>query len=198
MSFFAFLILLANYLLITIAPSAPVAELFYDTGFPDDIGVDIWPLLPFSRGTVRITSTDAFQKPQINVNYFSVDMDMKMQIQAGRLVRKLFQTAPLSSLSTGESRPGFNTVPNDSNGGSDQAWESWIRDTYGSVHHPIGTCAMMRKDLGGVVDGRLRLYGSQNVRVVDASILPMQVSAHLSSTLYGVAEKVADMIKNGV
>jgi choline dehydrogenase len=57
---------------------------------------------------------------------------------------------------------------------------------------------MMRQDLGGVVDGRLKLYGAQNVRIVDASVLPLQISAHLSSTLYGVAEKVADFIKNGV
>lgn len=56
---------------------------------------------------------------------------------------------------------------------------------------------MMRQDLGGVVDGRLKLYGAQNIRIVDASILPLQISAHLSSTLYGVAEKAADLIKNG-
>jgi len=57
---------------------------------------------------------------------------------------------------------------------------------------------MMRRDWGGVVDGKLRVYDTTNVRVVDASVLPLQVSAHLSSTLYGVAEKAADIIKSGV
>jgi choline dehydrogenase len=57
---------------------------------------------------------------------------------------------------------------------------------------------MMRQNLCGIVDGRLKLYGAQNVRIVDASVMPMQISAHLSSTLYGIAEKVADFIKNGI
>ena len=53
----------------------------------------------------------------------------------------------------------------------------------------------MRRSLGGVVNARLKVYDTLNLRVVDASVLPMQMSAHLSSTLYGVAEKAADMIK---
>jgi choline dehydrogenase-like flavoprotein len=130
-------------------------------------------------------------------------MDLKIQIQAGRIVRKLFQQSPLSTINTGETIPGFKDVPpgNDGNGGntgSQSDWEIWVKKKFAPVSHPIATCAMMRKDLGGVVDGRLRVYGSQNVRVVDASIVPMQLSAHLSSTLYGVAEKAADMIKNKV
>lgn len=57
---------------------------------------------------------------------------------------------------------------------------------------------MMDRALGGVVDGTLRVYDTTNLRVVDASILPLQISAHLSSTLYGVAEKAADIIKAGL
>jgi choline dehydrogenase-like flavoprotein len=64
-----------------------------------------------------------------------------------------------------------------------------------SNSHPLGTASMISKDLGGVVDSRLKVYGTNNVRVVDASVMPFQVSGHLTSTLYVVAEKASDMIK---
>lgn len=62
-------------------------------------------------------------------------------------------------------------------------------------HHPIGTASMMSRELGGVVSPKLKVYGTKNVRVVDASILPLQFSGHLTATLYAVAERAAEIIK---
>lgn len=56
---------------------------------------------------------------------------------------------------------------------------------------------MMPRSMGGVVDSSLMVYDTKNVRVVDASILPFQVCGHLTSTIYAVAERTADLIKNG-
>ncbi|KAJ7138960.1 hypothetical protein C8R46DRAFT_1361513 [Mycena filopes] len=174
--------------------NAPVVELFFDSGFPNDLGIVLWQLLPFSRGSVKITSTDPFTYPTIKVNYFSVAMDLDVQVAGARLARRILTAAPLSSLSTGETVPG-SAVPDNAARGTDAAWQQWIKNGFASVAHPIGTAAMMRRDLGGVVDAQLRVYDTSNVRVVDASVVPLQVSAHLSSTLYGVAEKAADLIK---
>ncbi|OBZ79543.1 Glucose oxidase [Grifola frondosa] len=180
--------------------NAPVVELFYNTGIPDDISIVMWPLLPFSRGTVTIKSNNPFDKPVVQVNYFNVDFDLSLQVAGCRLCRTVFRSAPTSSLSVGETFPGFTLVPDNGDGGSDADWESWILTPganvgFQSVAHPIGSAAMMRRDVGGVVDAQLRVYDTANLRVVDASVLPLQVSAHLSSTLYGVAEKAADLIK---
>ena len=74
--------------------------------------------------------------------------------------------------SKGETIPGLATVPNDGSGGSDADWTKWIRKSFGAVSHPIGTAAMMRRSLGGVVDAHLKVYDTANVRVVDASGSP--------------------------
>ena len=63
-------------------------------------------------------------------------------------------------------------------------------------YHPLGSASMMARNLGGVVDPQLRVYGTNNVRVVDASVLPMQISGHLTSTLYAIAERAADIIQS--
>ena len=158
----------------------------------------MWSLLPFSRGNVTITDASIFTKPTVNVNWLNVDFDLAVQIAGSRLARRVLNNAAFDSILSGEIVPGTGIVPDDGHGGSDESWREWIQDSFTSVSHPIGTAAMMQRELGGVVDGRLRVYDTTNLRVVDASVLPIQVSAHLQSAVYGIAEKAADIIKSGV
>lgn len=153
----------------------------------------MWQMLPFSRGTVNIVNTDPFTYPTVDPRYFAADVDMQIQVAGARMSRKIFQSAPLRSLVTDENAPGFDTVPDTAEGGAESQWRQWIRDGFASVHHPIATCSMMKREFGGVVGSDLKVYGTSNLRVVDASVLPMQLSAHLSASLYGLAENAADM-----
>lgn len=91
-----------------------------------------------------------------------------------------------------EITPGYDTVPLNA---TDGQWADWLRSSNGGCLHPLGTAAMMARELGGVVNSRLRVYGTSNVRVCDASVVPLQVSGHLGSTVYAVAEKASDLIK---
>ncbi|EAQ87094.1 hypothetical protein CHGG_03713 [Chaetomium globosum CBS 148.51] len=70
---------------------------------------------------------------------------------------------------------------------TDAQWQRYLRDT--------GTAAMMSRALGGFVAPELRVDGTANVRVVDASVVPLQVSGHLTASLYGLAERASDIIK---
>jgi choline dehydrogenase-like flavoprotein len=64
-----------------------------------------------------------------------------------------------------------------------------------SMYHVSGSCAMMPREDGGVVDSHLRVYGSANIRVVDASIFPLVPRGNIQATVFAVAEKAADIIK---
>ena len=56
---------------------------------------------------------------------------------------------------------------------------------------------MMPRAMGGVVDPELRVHGCRNLRVCDASIIPMTPRTNLQATVYAVAEKAADLIRYG-
>lgn len=63
--------------------------------------------------------------------------------------------------------------------------------TLSSWQHPVGSLAMLPRELVGVVDSRLCVYGVKGLRVVDASMMPIIPASHTSSTVYAVAEKVS-------
>ncbi|KAI9060841.1 GMC oxidoreductase [Trametes sanguinea] len=138
-----------------------------------------------SRGTVHITSPDPTAYPAIDPNYFSkpVDLDMLLAVLKFAL-EKVYRTAPLSDVVRRQVAPTLEECA------SDESLQEYIRDNCSCVFHPVGTAAMMPREDGGVVDPQLRVYGTANVRVVDASVIPIQLSAHTQATVYAIAEKV--------
>ncbi|PWN46994.1 alcohol oxidase [Violaceomyces palustris] len=176
------------------------AEIFYTSkigqnGEPDEIGVDLWNLIILARGTIHIRSTDPWDKPIIEPHYFGHPLDLQLQTLAAKQVRDVHATAPLDQASGLETLPGLSTLPANA---SFEDWEDWVKQTFTSVWHPIATCSMMKQELGGCVDSHGKVYGVDNVRVIDASVLPVQLSAHLSGSLYGIAEKLSESIKAGL
>ncbi|KAH9889211.1 GMC oxidoreductase [Xylariomycetidae sp. FL2044] len=175
----------------------PIAEvlIYQKEGVWDN---EYWGLLPFARGSVHIGSGSASSTTAadalINPNYFMLDWDVTQQAGAARFIRRMYGTAPFSAEAGTETAPGLEAVGADAD---DEEWGAWLKKNYRSNFHPVSTAAMMPREVGGVVDGDLRVYGTANVRVVDASVLPFQVCGHLTSTLYAVAERASDLIKGG-
>lgn len=142
---------------------------------------------PLSRGSVKIHTTNAFAKPHIDPGYLSQNMDLTILRQGFKLIRKIVDQSPLKDLIDYEENPGSNVQSNDQ-------WEDWIRQNAGTEYHPTGTCSMLPRNEGGVVDQNLKVYGTSNLRVVDASVPPISFSAHLMSITYGIAEVAAELI----
>jgi choline dehydrogenase len=105
-----------------------------------------------------------------------------------KLARKAGETSPLRESLIKETAPGPKVQ-------SDEDWLQWLREEASTEFHPSSTCAMLPKNQGGVVDANLLVYGLANVRVADASIIPISLSTHLMSSTYGVAEQASDIIR---
>ncbi|KAF7620948.1 hypothetical protein F9C07_2105688 [Aspergillus flavus] len=73
--------------------------------------------------------------------------------------------------------------------------KQYLRDTATTTYHPCGTAAMLPREQGGAVDEKLRVHGTTNLRVCEASILPLITVGNIMSTVYAVAERAAEIIK---
>jgi len=57
---------------------------------------------------------------------------------------------------------------------------------------------MRPREQGGVVDASLKVYGTQNLRVGDISMMPLHINAHTQTSAYAIAEQLADLIKSNL
>ncbi|KAI9146980.1 putative GMC oxidoreductase [Paramyrothecium foliicola] len=143
---------------------------------------------PLSRGTVHINTTNPLGKPIIDPRYLDNEHDIQAMVELAKLNRRIALSEPLRSAWVSEYEPGLEAVQ------TDAQWRDFVLNTTLSIFHPIGTAAMLPKKDGGVVDPLLKVYGTSNLRIVDASIIPVQLSAHPQTAIYGIAEIAADII----
>ncbi|KAF8827237.1 hypothetical protein HHX47_DHR5000919 [Lentinula edodes] len=168
----------------------PLIEIFYTPG-PTSINVWAQSVLPLSRGTIRINTTDPSVDPIADAQYLTTEVDMIVAVAAARKVSSIAVTPPFSDLLI-ENALAEAGVPQV--GAADEEVGQWVLSTYTPGTHPIGSNSMMPKELGGVVSPELLVYGTTNLRIADASIIPLSVFPHTTLGLYGVAEKAAEMI----
>ncbi|RFU24646.1 hypothetical protein B7463_g11689, partial [Scytalidium lignicola] len=146
---------------------------------------------PFSRGTVHIRSKNVNDHPVIDPAYLSHPLDLEILEKGMRHLKKVVQTEPLTS----KLKDRGNVVMPGNEYFASGNWTAQVKQNLGTQWHPIGTCAMLPRADRGVVDHNLKVYGVQNLRVVDASIFPLHVQGNICSLVYAVAERAADLIK---
>ena len=184
----------------------------YYQGVPGKRYATMWTVLqyPFSKGSVHIPAKTDGQAPTsetppvIDPQYYAGpggQLDFLMMVAAQKFADTICATTPLSNIIRSRVFPPSN--PHEDTDHGEEDFAPFVRDATVTDWHPVGTCAMGGDshapthnlvDNGFVVDGRLRVYGVRGLRVVDASVMPLQISAHLQSTVYAIGEKGASMI----
>ncbi|KAI9066178.1 GMC oxidoreductase [Trametes sanguinea] len=138
---------------------------------------------PSSRGSVHLNSSNPLAAPTIDFRLASSDFDKQVLIQTVKYLQKVGTQSPFSDIIVAQTNPDPNTQ-------SDEELLQYINFASSIGDHAIGTAAMAPKDQGGVVDHTLTVYGTCNLRVVDASVIPLHIAAHTQATVYAIAEKV--------
>ena len=152
-------------------------------------------LKPFSRGTITLNASDPLGEPVVDYRLLSNPLDLKLHIRMQQYLRHHFATSPaLAPLKPVELDPGPG-LP------SDEDVASWLvgkGKLSASNAHQVGTAAMAPRELGGVVDGNLRVWGTKGLRVADCGVLGLLVGAHTMASAYAVGEKVSFFRTHGI
>jgi choline dehydrogenase-like flavoprotein len=153
------------------------------------ITVSACNLRPESRGTIRIRSADPAAPPRIAPNYLSTAADRRTAADAIRVTRRLMKQAALAPYRPDEYLPGPAV------GDDDAALAKAAGDIGTTIFHPVGVAKMgLPSDPMAVVDERLRVFGVERLRVVDASVMPTITSGNTNTPTIMIADKGAAMI----
>ena len=153
----------------------------------DGITPTVANIRPTSRGEINIVSKNIKDNPKIKMNYLSTDDDRYVAAQGLKLVRKIMlDTETFKKYEPEEYRPGADIK-------DDEELVKAGSDYTQTIFHPVGTCKM-GQDENSVVNDRLKVHGVENLRVVDASIMPNITSGNTNAPTIMIAEKASDMI----
>ncbi|TAK99287.1 MAG: choline dehydrogenase [Rhodospirillaceae bacterium] len=148
--------------------------------------VSACPLRPESRGWVRAATCDPHQAPRIFANYLGTLADENAIISGMKQIRELMRQPAVLDYWEHEVSPGSSIA-------TDEQLLDYARATGASLYHP--TCSSkMGVDLAAVVDPELRVYGLENLRIADGSIMPALVSGNTNAAIIMIGEKASDLV----
>lgn len=142
-----------------------------------------------ARGSIHINSASSADAPTIQPNYLNNQYDIDLAVAGIKMLRKLAASPQYAAYIEKEVVPGPDVQ-------TDDQLVAFLKQKGGfaTEYHPIGTTSMLPRNAGGVVDSKLKVYSTDNVRVIDGAPAPLHVSAHVMRTIYGIAEKGADLV----
>ncbi|MCJ1289194.1 hypothetical protein MMC34_000726 [Xylographa carneopallida] len=146
------------------------------------------PCLPTSRGTVSLSSADPTKPPIIDPNYYATEADHFVMREGWRTMSRLMLETPQGKELVAEEilPPGHQCLASDA---PDELIDARVKMGAISCYHPASTASMSK-----VVDGSLKVFGVQGLRVVDASVIPVPLAAHYQAPVFALAEQAVDII----
>ena len=144
------------------------------------------PNRPKSRGFVEIKSNNYLDNPKIQFNYLEEEEDLQQMRDSVKIANKIFKQNSMKKYLGDQLRPGYNATNDE--------LDNIIRETADTAYHPSCT-NKMGVDKMSVVDQETKVYGVDNLRVIDSSIMPDILSGNINAGTIMIAEKAADMIK---
>ncbi|KAL3483713.1 hypothetical protein BJX62DRAFT_230797 [Aspergillus germanicus] len=150
---------------------------------------------PLSRGSTHITSVSHTAPPLIDPRYLTHPADVEILSRHVRFIDTIVSSPPFSDIlkPEGVGKRSLGVPANLRTAPLDEI-ATYVRSACMNNYHTTGTCAMMPREKGGVVDHRLRVYGVKGLRVVDTSVVPIISRGNTQSTVYAVAERAADLV----
>ncbi len=160
-------------------------SIFVDEGLnaPTEGGYAFGPVVikPTSRGWVKLRTPMADSKPLVLCNFLTTEEDRRSVIEGVRIALEIASQPALKAVA----RAPVSVPDSD----SEQDILAWVERNAQTVYHPTSTCA-----IGAVVDPDLRVYGTEGLRVVDASVMPTITRANTHAATVMIAEKASDLI----
>ncbi len=149
-------------------------------------------IAPMSRGNISISSANVRDQPLMNPNWLTNQTDIEVVVAGFKRLRNIFETPVMKDVNIGpEYYPGQNVT-------TDAQIIQYVQKAFNTMYHAASTNKMGKPDDEyAVVDPRCRVYGTKNLRVVDASAFPFLPPGLPMGTIYMLAERIADDIKSG-
>jgi choline dehydrogenase len=149
--------------------------------------VHVGPMYSNAMGSVKIKSRDPRVKPALQFNYLSTEQDRREWVEAIKCARKIMNQPAFDEFNGGEISPGTQVR-------TDQEILDWVARDAETALHPSCTCKMGKDDMAVVDPDSMKVHGMENLRIVDASVMPYITNGNIYAPTMMVAEKACDLI----